>query len=98
MGTALPIMPIAQGIEASRWLLQQDEETRCFSDRPEHGWASHGSDGVRCLAMAARAAMRRMRPEPDKPKVDTKPGHYPVTLKKLFKDREGSLGKRVRIA
>jgi phage terminase large subunit len=119
--TALPIMPVAQGIEAARWLLQEnvkihesncaqglealraysyafDEETRCFSSRPEHGWSSHGADSWRYLAMAARAAIRRMRPEPEKPKVEAKPGVYPVTLERLFEDHEGAKGKRQRIA
>jgi phage terminase large subunit len=119
--TALPIMPIAQGIEASRWLLQQDvkihatnctqglealraysyafdEETRCFSSRPEHGWSSHGADSWRYLAMAARAAIRRMRPEPEAPKEDAKLGHYPLTLDKMWEDRETTAKRRQRIA
>jgi hypothetical protein len=75
-----------------------DEEARTFSSRPEHGWASHGSDSWRYLAMAARVAIRRMRPPPEKPMVNAKPGHYPITLEKLFEDNEGRMNGRTRIA
>lgn len=118
--TPLPIMPISQGIEAARWLLQQDirihgekcgkglealraysyafdEDTRTFSDKPEHGWASHGSDAWRYLATAARLTIRRMRPSPEAKKTEPPPGVYPFTLDDLFEDAEKNRNTRKRI-
>jgi hypothetical protein len=45
-----------------------DEDRRTFSNRPEHGWASHGSDAWRYLATIARPVLQHMKePEPPKP-------------------------------
>jgi hypothetical protein len=117
--SALPIMPVTQGIEAARWLLQTpmrihehncaaglealraysysfDEDRRTYSDRPEHGWASHSSDSFRYLAMAARAALRQMKPAPE-PSKPSAVGFPRMTLDELFEDYEKHKSRRVRI-
>jgi hypothetical protein len=117
--TALPIMPVTQGIEAARWLLQTpmrlhvekcaaglealraysysfDEDRRTFSDKPEHGWASHSADGFRYLAMAARTALRQMRPAPE-PSKPSKVGFARMTLDELFEDYAKQRARKVRI-
>jgi phage terminase large subunit len=57
------------GIEALRaYFYSFDEERRVFSNRPEHSWASHGSDAFRYAATVARFMAQTLRPpEPPKP-------------------------------
>ena len=110
--TALPMMPVTQGIEAARWLLQTpmrlhaencaaglevlraysysfDEDRRTFSDKPEHGWASHTSDAFRYLAMAARAAIRHMKLGPPPPE-QRKEGFAGMKLEELSRTARGT--------
>ena len=76
-----------QGLEALRaYSYAFDEERRTFSNRPEHSWASHGSDAFRYLATIARAMVRSLRPEPKPPPVSLIPA--PMTLDELWEERE----------
>jgi hypothetical protein len=60
-----------QGIEALReYRREWDEETRSFSTRPLHNWASHTADAWRyaaCVVKASDAITRPSRPEPPPP-------------------------------
>lgn len=43
------------GVEALRhYKRAYDDEKKCFSDKPEHDWASHASDSFRYLALVAQ--------------------------------------------
>jgi len=46
------------------------EERRTFSNKPEHGWASHGSDAFRYLATMARFTIQMLRPKAPPAEID----------------------------
>ena len=114
-------MPVAQGIEASRWLLQQDvkideancsqglealraysyafdEETRCFSNRPEHGWSSRRS---RFVEVPRHGGARSDSPDASGAR-ETEAGHeagaLPGHAGEALRGPRGAKGKRQRIA
>jgi phage terminase large subunit len=51
----------ADGLHALRhYRYEVDEDLGTFSRKPLHDWASHGADGFRYLAVAAKPKPRRM--------------------------------------
>jgi hypothetical protein len=51
------------GLEGMRqYRTEWDDETKIFSDKPKHDWASHYADGFRTLAMAYREVLA-MKPK-----------------------------------
>ncbi len=79
----------AEGVEALReYRYEWDEANRCFSKVPLHNWASHSADGMRYLAIVAKATNLIMR----KPEPKTGPVAVPLdksfTLDKLFEENE----------
>lgn len=77
------------GIEALReYRYEWDEATRCFSKTPLHNWASHSADGMRYLALVAKATDLMMRkPEPRAGPIAV-PLDKSFTLDALFEDNE----------
>jgi len=84
----------ASGIEALKeYRYDWDEETRAFSTRPLHNWASHTADAFRYLALVVKHTDLLTRPpEVEKPKPFAVPTHHSFTLGELFeaerKDRD----------
>jgi len=68
-----------------------DEEKKCFAKKPEHTWASNGSDAFRMASIMIKLGEQSHRFESE---VERKKGpfifytHHPATLDELFQDRE----------
>lgn len=77
------------GLEALReYRYEWDEANRCFSKTPLHNWASHSADGMRYLALVAKATDLMMRkPEPRHGPIAV-PLDKSFTLDRLFEDNE----------
>lgn len=67
------------------------EETRAFSRKPLHDWASNSADAFRYLALVVKAT-EEMLPKPKPPPLG-EVKHYGVTLDELWKmnEREGRI-------
>lgn len=82
-----------QGLEALKeYRYEWDEETRAFSRRPLHNFASHSADAFRYLALVVKHSelVTRKKPEPD-----TTIGPLTYTLNDLRAERRPATRERV---
>lgn len=65
-----------------------DEDTHTYSDQPEHGAESHGSDAFRYAAVVIDVIKTMQKPEPEKPKAV-------MTLDNLWEDQKQQYSGRI---
>lgn len=75
-----------EGVEALRaYKREYDEDHKVFNEKPNHDWASHGSDAFRYFALSVKGLAA---PEIQNKAVDIKPK---IQLMPMFEDRERRL-------
>lgn len=89
-GTRFHETKCAQGLEALReYRYEWDEDSRAFSRRPLHNFASHSADAIRYAAVVVKFTEMLMRkPKVEVPKVDIRPLHQRYTMSDAWAERE----------
>ena len=85
-----------EGIEALRqYHYAYDEDRKTYSSSPEHDWSSHDADSFRGAALVVKYTELATRKEPVPVRSPVLP--EPMTLDRLFEDRERRASWRRRI-
>lgn len=97
-GTRFHATRCAAGLEALRaYHYEYDEETRTYSNKPEHDFSSHSADAFRYAAVVARVSGIYKPRAADAPQTSAvlAVGPPQLTLDQLWEDRDAKL-RRVR--
>lgn len=88
--------PRMQGVEALRqYHYEWDEETKSFSRKPAHDWASHPGDGWRYTGVIVKVAYALEPKKEETKKPVAKPLSHSMTLDELWEANKPSRGGRL---
>ncbi len=99
-GTRFHATRCAAGLECLRaYHYEYDEETKTYSNKPEHDFSSHGADAYRYASVVSRVAgiYKPEHADEEKPAPIELLSLNKLTLEMLYEERERSLPRVVRL-